>query len=336
MDSLTQIVLGASVAEACLGRRVGGRAALAGAVLGTLPDLDSFIPYASDVATFTYHRSFSHSLLVLTALAPLFGWLTRKALGLPRDCFRACWLLAWLVLVTHPLLDAFTVYGTQLFWPLSDHPVSGASVFIIDPAYTLPLALCLLLALRLRRAARARLWLNAGGLALSCLYLGWTVVARAWVEARARDELSARGIVPEGLLATPAPLTSLAWRVLAMTPEGYYEGFLTLGSSCPLHFRFQADRRDLLPQLEGHWPVERLAMFTHGFFSLQLQDDRVVMSDLRMGMEPDYVFRFEVAAAGDGGLAPLPDRALPGGDAGSQLRRLGELLRADCGPQDDR
>src|SRR5690606_15668561 len=38
-----------------------------------------------------------------------------------------------LALVTHPLLDAFTVYGTQLLWPLPLHPVMWASVFIIDP-----------------------------------------------------------------------------------------------------------------------------------------------------------------------------------------------------------
>ena len=45
----------------------------------------------------------------------------------------------WLALVTHPLLDAMTVYGTQLALPFSDHPFGVGSIFIIDPLYTLPL-----------------------------------------------------------------------------------------------------------------------------------------------------------------------------------------------------
>ena len=44
-----------------------------------------------------------------------------------------------LALVTHPLLDAFTVYGTQLLWPLPMRPVMWSSVFIIDPLYTFSL-----------------------------------------------------------------------------------------------------------------------------------------------------------------------------------------------------
>ncbi len=56
MDSLTQITLGAAVGESVLGRKVGNRAALVGAICGTLPDLDSFIPYHDAVATVTFHR----------------------------------------------------------------------------------------------------------------------------------------------------------------------------------------------------------------------------------------------------------------------------------------
>jgi len=40
MDSLTQIVLGAAVGEAVLGKKVGNKAMLYGAIAGTIPDLD--------------------------------------------------------------------------------------------------------------------------------------------------------------------------------------------------------------------------------------------------------------------------------------------------------
>ena len=48
MDSLTQIVLGAAVGEVMLGRKVGNRAILWGAVAGTIPDLDVYCGYLFD------------------------------------------------------------------------------------------------------------------------------------------------------------------------------------------------------------------------------------------------------------------------------------------------
>ena len=68
MDSITQFLLGASVASATLGTRLGARALLIGGVIGTLPDLDSFIPMGNAIDTMTYHRGFSHSVLVQTAV----------------------------------------------------------------------------------------------------------------------------------------------------------------------------------------------------------------------------------------------------------------------------
>ena len=77
MDSLSQIVLGAAVAGAIAPARHRRAALLAGAVLGTLPDLDS-LPIAlftdDPVALMTWHRSASHSLFVLPLLAGGIWW----------------------------------------------------------------------------------------------------------------------------------------------------------------------------------------------------------------------------------------------------------------------
>ena len=75
MDSLTQIALGSAVGYAVMGKQMGKRAALYGAILGTIPDLDVFINYGGDVQNFTYHRGFSHSFIVHALVAPLFAWL---------------------------------------------------------------------------------------------------------------------------------------------------------------------------------------------------------------------------------------------------------------------
>ena len=78
MDSLTQVALGSAVGYAVLGNKVGRKAVLWGAILGTLPDLDVFLPYGGSVEAFTYHRGFSHSFFVHLLISPLIVWLILK------------------------------------------------------------------------------------------------------------------------------------------------------------------------------------------------------------------------------------------------------------------
>jgi len=139
MDSLTQVALGSAVGYAVLGNKIGRKAVLWGAILGTLPDLDVFLPYGGSVEAFTYHRSFSHSLLIHLLISPLIVWLILK-IHAGMQIYKVRWFwLVFLSLSTHAILDSLTVYGTQLLWPFTEYPFAVSSVFIIDPAYTLPL-----------------------------------------------------------------------------------------------------------------------------------------------------------------------------------------------------
>ena len=54
MDSLTQIVLGASVAEASLGKKIGNKAIVLGAFAGTIPDLDIISRFFVDDLDFSF------------------------------------------------------------------------------------------------------------------------------------------------------------------------------------------------------------------------------------------------------------------------------------------
>jgi inner membrane protein len=181
MDSLSQAALGAAVAVAAMGRRTAlWRAAAFGAVAGTLPDLDVFIDHGDAVLNMVLHRAETHALFWLTLFSLPLGW-GMAALARERPQWRRWWLAAWLALITHPLLDAMTIYGTQLFLPLSSTPVGVGSLFIIDPAYTLPLLIGTLAATVLGRRAAA-LRVNAAGLALSTAYIGWSAAAQVHVQ----------------------------------------------------------------------------------------------------------------------------------------------------------
>ncbi len=312
MDTVTQIALGAAVGEATLGRRVGNRAILWGAVCGTLPDLDVFVPLGDAVRDFTYHRSASHSLFMLAALTPLVVWLILKLHPQTVDLRRRWYMLVYLAFVTHVLLDSFTVYGTQIFWPIVMTPVALSTIFIIDPLYTLPLLVGVIAALVMSRdTTRGHRW-NQIGLVLSSLYLTWTLAAKLLVEDVANTTLNRQGIDQVRVLTTPAPFNSLLWRVLAVDSDSYYEGFYSLlDPQEEIRLVRHRRRTELLEGLSESWPVQRLAWFTKGFYAAGVTDGAVSVTDLRMGATPSYVFRFKVGAIGNPHARPAPVERLP-------------------------
>lgn len=296
MDSLTQFVLGAAVTRGVVGARARRAAPLIGGVVATLPDLDVFIPLGGTVEDFTYHRSASHSLLVLTLLAPAVAWLVHRLLRPPGVSYRR-WLAAvWLTLITHPLLDALTVYGTQLLWPLTEWPFGLASVFIIDPVYTLLLLAGLLTAMWVRdphRAGRA----NHIGLTLSTAYLAFGVLAQTHVYRFAEASLDRQGAAHERVLAIAAPFSSLAWRIVVMSGDSYQVAYHSLLAPAP-ELRLTRFPRTpaLLDPVRERWEIDRLRWFTKGFYGVDEVNGEIRLTDLRMGIEPDrYAFSFVVA-----------------------------------------
>lgn len=316
MDSLTQIVLGASVAAAVVPAHHRRAALLAGAVLGTLPDLDS-LPIAlmtdDPVALMTLHRGFSHSLLVLPLLAWLI-WAGFRRWGGGRVT-EAPWPWFWamqLALVTHPLLDACTVYGTQLLWPLPSPPVMWSSLFIIDLAYTVWLLIGVIVAAVVANRPLAHKALM-GGLIVSSLYIGWSLTAKWAVDRAATATLADMRLQDAPRFSVPMPLNTLLWRVVVLTPEGYLEGLRSVvADRGPMHFTAYPSDTDALAAVSGMPAVERLAWFNHGFMRAAIRDGQLVLSDLRMGLEPDYSFSFVVAERLDGHWQPMtPPQQLP-------------------------
>ncbi|KEY60061.1 metal-dependent hydrolase [Serratia sp. DD3] len=321
MDSLTQIVLGSSVAALVVPPSHRRRAILAGGVLGTLPDLDVlwFNVFGSDAVTeVTWHRGPSHSLLVLTVLGLLLWRLLKSRSSLIQSS-PLQWLLAiWLALITHPLLDAFTVYGTQLLWPMKIPPVMWATIFVIDPLYTMPLLIGVVATCRLSphktaqqtsgsgRDRAARNWLVAG-LLVSSSYLVWSVAAKSLVDQVASQSLAFLNLQNAPRFSTPLPFNTLAWRVIVMVPNGYWFGDRSLvADRGAMQFTYHASDNQALSQLTSVPSLQRLLWFTHGFVGVNVHrrdngEHRLILADLRMGLEPDYFFRYDIAGIDERG-----------------------------------
>lgn len=282
MDSLTQMTLGAVVGAAVMGKKHGRKSALIGAIVGTIPDLDVFIPYGDPVSNFTYHRGWTHSLIFCVLATPLLVWLFSKIkwVGFIKDW--RTYIGIFLVLLTHVLLDAMTIYGTQIFWPLPVVPVGVGSVFIIDPLYTLPMLFLLLwyLVSKLHKALLV-------GLIISTVYLGWSVIAQNHV----LNIVSAQ-VKSNKILVQPTPFNTILWRAVVMDEGAYKVGYYSLFDNTT-DIDFVAFENTATPP--DNWATNRLKWFTKGFYGVRAEGKDIVMSDLRMGLEPDdYVFQFVV------------------------------------------
>jgi inner membrane protein len=312
MDSLSQLALGAAVGVAVMGRRTAvWKSAMWGAVAGTLPDLDVFIDHGDPIRNMVLHRAESHALFWLSlASLPMAAAIAR--LHGEWALWRRWWLAVWLMLITHPLLDAMTVYGTQLGLPFTNHPYGVGSMFIIDPMYTLPLLVGGVWALMSGGSARG-LKANAIGLALSTAYLAWSALAQAQVTHTARAALQAQGIAATQVLVTPSAFNTVLWRVVAIEGEHYHEGYRSLlDGAAPMRFDKFPRGLALAPALQPIEGVQRITAFSHGHYKLHETGGRLYVTDLRMGQEPTYTFNFAVAERRGEAAVPLPKPVLEG------------------------
>ncbi len=305
MDSVSQLALGASIGIALMGRRTAvWKAALWGGVAGTLPDLDVLMDHGDAVLNMVLHRGHSHSLLWTSLGGALLGLLAARLHHEWPMRWRWC-LAMFAAMATHPLLDGLTIYGTQLLQPFTDEAYGVGSMFIIDPLYTLPLLAGVFIAVR--RPAHAGLRWNGALLALSTVYLGWSLLAQAWATEHVQRALANQGLQPQVLLVTPAPLNTLLWRAVAVQGDHYYEGYYALlDGNRPVRWVKHAIGRDLVDAHGNHPHVQRMLRFTDGLMRMRLQDGQLWLTDLRMGQEGAYVFDFLIGRPSAQGELPQP------------------------------
>jgi inner membrane protein len=312
MDSLTHLFVGGAIAAALAPPSQRRAALLAGAAINSLPDIDVLPLWLSDdpVTRLVWHRGITHSLFLLPFVGwALWAWFRRRGGRVAQAPMRWFWIFQ-AGLLSHPMLDALTVYGTQLLWPLPLPPTMWSSLFIIDPIFSLCLAVPCVIAWCARARPLAQRSLVAG-LLLSVGYIGLSLAAKWQVDRDAERALAARGLQDAPRFSVPMPFNILLWRVVAMTPDGFVEGERSLvADRGPIQFRAYRSDVAALRAVRGLRAVDRLLWFNHGFVKAQRRGPLLVLSDLRMGAEPDYSFRFAVARRDGGAWAEIPPRQL--------------------------
>jgi len=234
MDPLTHGLLGASLGQALSGPALGRRALACGAVLGMGPDVDILLRPSDPFAEWRWHRGATHGLPVEVVAGCLLGYALARRTG---GALRSWILLATAALVSHPLLDWCTTYGTQLLAPFSNRRFALDWVAIIDPAYSLILAAGLVIGLRAGAATRAARRAGWAVLALSSLYLALGGFVNARIEAIARDELRASGMPFSRVSAYPTLLQLPFRRIVARSGDDVHVGWLSLLRPRPIEWQ---------------------------------------------------------------------------------------------------
>lgn len=284
MDSITQIVLGSAAGEAVLGRKAGNKAILWGAIAGTIPDLDVVVRlFTDDLTANEMHRGFSHSIVFSILFAPVLGWLANFIHKNPEIDWKDWTKLMFWSLVTHPLLDAHTAWGTQLFWPL-DYKITYNNIFIVDPLYTLPFMLFLILAMFQKKENPRRRFFNTTGIIISCSYMVLTLCFKGFAHYHFTKELESQKIQYTAIEAKPTPFNSILWCAFVETENSFLLGYYSLlDKPGPVTFTVFPKKQNDLGKMKDEDIVKRLIKLSRGWYNIEASGETVQYYDLRFG-----------------------------------------------------
>ena len=353
MDSLTQITLGAAVGEIALGKKVGNKAMVWGAIGGTIPDLDVVANLVTDqISAMAFHRAITHSLFFGVVAPLILGWLIyafydteqrsqfwRKLLmaygalflllflgslpmPIPRleiiaialvvstaivafpavlyllskkkpleepPTWKGWTLLFFLSIITHPLLDACTAYGTQLLQPFSDYRVAWNNIAVVDPIYTFPFLFFLIWASRKTRTSDRRKWLNYLGIGISSAYLLLTFMNKLQVDNAFRQAMQQQEISMDRFTTGPSIFNNILWQGVAEGDSLYHYGrYSLMDEQAPFARMNQIGKgHEYLEPFAEDRVVKILKWFSNGYYCVNpLPDGKLEFSDMRYGTFP--------------------------------------------------
>lgn len=276
-----------------------------GAIAGTIPDLDVIARFLTDTITATeMHRGFSHSIVFSVLMAPILGWLVHQIKKRPDVGWQGWTKLFFWGLFTHPLLDAFTTWGTQIFWPF-DWRIAFNSIFVLDPLYTVPFLVCLIIAAFYNYKGRnappyrqAGKRINNLGIYLSSGYLVVTLVIKFFAHQKLTNALENQNITYTAMSTRPAPMNTILWNANVDAGDHYLIGDYSFFDSQEPTFRAYPKNRDASTTIDQTEGVQRLIKISEGWYITNHENGQWYFNDLRFGMipidpeNPQFVFRY--------------------------------------------
>ncbi len=285
MDTLSHIVLGAAIGETMLGKRIGRKAMLYGALVSNLPDIDVLgILFLSDSQQLLFHRGITHSLLFLMLIPLLLGWLFKIWVKDNRVNWLDWTKLFFVIILSHLILDSLTCYGMGLFEPFSSYRLSFNTIFVADPFYTLPILICVLIPLIGKYAPkRTQKWYTIS-LIISTCYLIFTILTHEYVQKIMEQSMKDQELAFDHFTVTPTPLNTFFWMGYSYDKEGTWIGYYSLFDKTKKIDFFRVLRNDsLLIPYEKDEMTRNLKQLSKGNFVITKDDSNLFFNDIRFG-----------------------------------------------------
>lgn len=285
MDSITQATLGAAIGETLLGRKIGRKGAILGAIVATIPDLDVvLLPFLDPLERLSMHRGFSHSILFSIVFAAILVLIFRKWKYTNTLNTTRLFLFSWLTLITHMILDAFTPYGTLLLLPFSNRRIGFDSINIVDPFYTVPLLVGLGITLYYNQEGSLKNNANRLGLIISSLYLITTLVVKYNVNQKFQTTFTNQKITTSNILSEPVGIGSLHWYGLGRTTDGFYMTDYSYINPLPMDPIFFPYNDSLLSQIDTETRTI-MKWFAKDFYHVAEKGDSLLFYNMQVDMQ---------------------------------------------------
>ena len=289
MDPLSQGAVGAAFAQSSANKKNIFKIGVIGFLAGLAPDLDILIKSSTDPILFLeYHRQFTHSLFFIP-----FGSLIVALMLFPfvksSMSIKTVYYASLLGYATHGLLDACTSYGTQLFWPFSNERVTWNNISIVDPLFTIPVVILVVIAIKTKKKIFS--FFSIGWI-IFYLSLGFIQYERALLAAVELAQV--RGHSPERLTLKPSFGNLILWKSIYQHKETFYVDAIRVAQSstwCTGESIRVFDYQYHLPNLEkeSHQKkdIERFRWFSQDY--LGYDKERNIVTDVRYSMIPNQI-----------------------------------------------
>lgn len=314
MDLVTQGILGGAIGQVGFQDKLGKKAVAWGAVIGMLPDADVVARLLNTpLSEELYHRGFTHSLFFAPLAAPIIATLLCKIYdkSFRSRNFQSWFWLAFWALITHPLLDLFTTYGTQLLAPLTNHRFSLSGVAVIDPAYSVPLLLVILIGLQIKQHI-LRKYLTSAMLLITTAYLFYGVSCNQAALAKARQSLEGQGTTLVN--SYPTLFQIHVRRLVAHVGQQVWIAYTTTfpGADYPIRWKKYDTAPPWVCEIFLNTPEAQVYdWFCDKDYALLYSEDRLKMQDLRFGFTESYqlgLWGIEAKINKDGSLQERPHK----------------------------
>lgn len=292
MDPITQGLLGASLPQSIAKKQHLYPAGALGFLAGMSPDLDVLIRSSTDPLLFLeFHRQFTHSLFFIPIGSLICALVLHPLIAKRRGLsFQSSWFYCALGYGTHALLDAYTSYGTQLLWPLTDERYAWSYVSVIDPLVTLPVLLLVVVGL-----VRQSAWYSRTAILWIVVYLTVGSVQHNRAEEEAWQLAKQREHLPTRVEVKPTFANILLWKVVYEAEENYYVDAIRLGKHPKVYLgesipKLNVGRAFPWLDLESQQAkdIERFRHFSNDYLA-QDPNNELGIFDVRYSIEPNKI-----------------------------------------------